>query len=157
MPRRFLRTRDPLQLGRRQPIRKCRMPRILVVDDQSDVRAMICIVLRTHQFEVVEAASAATALRAFEDLRFELAIVDVFLEETNGFDVIALMRRRVPDLPVVAMSGMSAAELVAASPGLANVICLSKPFRPNELMCAIDAARGSVQRPAVGVAAEALL
>ena len=47
------------------------MPRVLVVDDQSNVRAMIAIVLRVNRFEIVEAASAATALQAFADSSFD--------------------------------------------------------------------------------------
>src|ERR1700681_3557340 len=78
---------------------KTLMPRVLVVDDQADVRAMICIVLRVNQFEIVEAGSAAVALQAFEDSSFDLAIVDIFLRGTNGFDLIRSMRERVPDLP----------------------------------------------------------
>ncbi len=42
------------------------MPRVLVVDDQADVRTMISIVLRIHHFEIVEAESAASALKVFE-------------------------------------------------------------------------------------------
>ena len=116
------------------------MPRILVIDDQSDVRAMISIVLRIHHFEIVEAASAAAGLKAFEDSEFDLAIVDIFLQETNGLDVIRLMRERVPDLPVVAISGMTALDFVSASPELSNVVCLQKPFRPNQLVRAVEAA-----------------
>ncbi len=117
------------------------MPRILVIDDQADVRAMICIVLRINQFEMVEAASATAALKAFENSKFDLAIVDIFLQGTNGFDLIAMMRERVPNLPIVAISGMTMLDLVSQSPELANVVCLQKPFRPNELMAAIEAAR----------------
>ncbi len=116
------------------------MPRILVIDDQADVRAMICIVLRIHHFEVVEAASAAAGLQAFESSRFDLVIVDIFLEEINGLDVIRLMRERDPDLPVVAISGMTALDFVSASSELADVVCLQKPFRPNQLVRAIEAA-----------------
>ena len=119
------------------------MPRVLVVDDQSDVRAMISIVLRINQFEIVEAASGAAALKEFENSRFDLAIVDIFLQGTNGFDVIRMMRERIPDLPVVAISGMTTLDFVAALPELVNVICLQKPFRPNELVRAIEAAQGS--------------
>ena len=43
------------------------MPRVLVIDDQADVRAMISIVLRIHHFEIVEAESAASALKLFEE------------------------------------------------------------------------------------------
>ena len=117
------------------------MSRILVVDDQSDVRAMIAIVLRVHQFEIVEAASGAAALQAFDDSKFDLAIVDIFLQGTNGFDVISMMRERIPDLPIVAISGMTTLDFLAGSPELSNVVCLQKPFRPNELVRAIEAAR----------------
>jgi DNA-binding response OmpR family regulator len=118
------------------------MPRVLVVDDQADVRAMICIVLRVNHFEIVEAGSAAAALQAFEDSGFDLAIVDIFLQGTNGFDLIRTMRERVPDLPVVAISGMTALDFLSESPELSNVVCLQKPFRPIELMRATEAARG---------------
>lgn len=116
------------------------MPRILVIDDQSDVRAMISIVLRIHHFEIVEAASAAAGLKAFEDSEFDLVIVDIFLQEINGLDVVRLMRERDPDLPVVAISGMTALDFVSASPELANVVCLQKPFRPIQLVRAVEAA-----------------
>ena len=119
------------------------MPRVLVVDDQTDVRAMIAMVLRINRFEVVEAASAAAGLKAFEDTAIDLAIVDIFLLGGNGFDVIASMRERAPGLPIVAISGMTALDFVADTPGLSNVVCLQKPFRPNDLMAAIEAARSS--------------
>lgn len=114
------------------------MPRVLVVDDQADVRTMISIVLRIHRFEIVEADSAASALKLFEDASFDLAIVDIFLQGTNGSDLIAAVRARVPDLPVIAISGMTALDLLSETPELSDVICLQKPFRPPDLMRAID-------------------
>ena len=116
------------------------MPRILVVDDQSHVRRMISIVLRVHGFEIVEAASGAAGLKEFEDSQFDLAIVDIFLQGTNGFDVIRMMRERIANFPIIVMSGMTALDFVSASPELSNVVCLQKPFRPNELIAAIEAA-----------------
>jgi DNA-binding response OmpR family regulator len=126
------------------------MTRVLVIDDQSGVRAMISIVLRINQFEIVEAASGAAGLKKFENSRFDLAIVDIFLQETNGFDLIRTMRERIPHLPVVAISGMTTLDFVAASPELVNVICLQKPFRPNELIRAIEAAQASAWPPVAG-------
>jgi DNA-binding response OmpR family regulator len=126
------------------------MPRILGIDDQPDVRAMIALVLRVKQFEIVEAASGAAALKEFDNSRFDLAIVDIFLQGTSGFDVIRMMRERIPDLPVVAISGMTTLDFVSASPGLANVVCLQKPFRPHELVRAIEAAQGASWSSAAG-------
>jgi CheY-like chemotaxis protein len=117
------------------------MPRVLVVDDQANVRTMLSIVLRVHRFDIVEAANAEAALRAFEDYSsFDLAIVDIFLQGTNGVDLITMMRERVPALPVVAISGITALDFVSQSPELGDVVCLQKPFRPNELIDAITQA-----------------
>jgi len=128
------------------------MPRVLVIDDQADVRAMISIVLRINRYEIVEAATAAAGLKAFESAGIDLAIVDIFLQDANGSDLIATLRERAPDLPVVAISGITALDFLTKSPGLSDVVCLQKPFRPLDLIAAIEAARGSV-RSAGAVAA----
>lgn len=122
------------------------MPRVLVVDDQADVRAMISIVLRINQFDIVEAESAAAALKLFDETGFDLAIVDIFLHGTSGSELIGELRGRAPGLPVIAISGMTALDFLPETPELADVVCLQKPFRPPDLMRAIEAARRS-QRP----------
>jgi DNA-binding NtrC family response regulator len=119
------------------------MPRVLVIDDQADVRAMIAIVLRVQHFEIVEADSAATGLKAFENSSFDVAIVDIFLQGTNGFDLITMMRERSPNLPIVAISGMTTLDFVSSSPEFSDVVCLQKPFRANDLVRAIEAANAS--------------
>lgn len=130
------------------------MSRILLIDDERDVRAMISIVLRVNHFEVVEAASAAAGLKAFAESLFDVAIVDIFLGDSNGFDLIAALRERVPRLPVVAVSGMTALDGMSQSVEFSDVQRLQKPFRPNQLIAAIEAARGLVRQTAdAGVAA----
>ena len=126
------------------------MSRVLVIDDQQDVRAMICMVLRLNHFEVIEADSAKTALKAFAESDFDAAVVDIFLEDTSGFDLIAAMREMVPHLPVVAVSGMTTLDAAARSSDLPNLVCLQKPFRPVELIRAIETARAAA-RGAVGI------
>ena len=56
------------------------------------------------------------------------------------------MRERVPDLPIVAISGMTTLDFVSRPSELSDVVCLQKPFRPTDLVRAIEAARAS--RPA---------
>ncbi|MBA2402488.1 MAG: response regulator [Bradyrhizobium sp.] len=132
------------------------MPRVLVIDDQSDVRTMISIVLRINHFDIVEAATAEAGLKAFEEADFDLAIVDIFLQGSNGSDLIATMRERVPDLPVVAISGITALDFLSKSPELAEIVCLQKPFRPSDLTRAVAAAREAVRPSAKAVAGAAL-
>jgi len=116
------------------------MARILVIDDQNDVRAVICMVLQVNRFEVVEAASAAAGLEAFSESRFDIVVVDILLEDAMGYDVIAALRDRVPDLPIVAVSGLISLDLDVQTAKLSNVACLRKPFRPSELLRAIGTA-----------------
>jgi DNA-binding response OmpR family regulator len=120
------------------------MPRILVVDDQPDVRAMISMLLRVNHFEVIEAENADSALRTFETTTFDAVIVDIFLGNTCGLDLISAMRERVPELAVVAVSGMATLEAVSRPSDLADVVCLQKPFRPAELLRAVSSAQGAV-------------
>lgn len=119
------------------------MPRVLIIDDQKDVRAMIAIVLRVNRFEVVEAESGAAGLRAFANGRFDAAIVDIFLGDTNGVDVIASLRERAPGLPIIAVSGVTALDFMEQSAHLADVVCLQKPFRPNDLLRALRKAQAA--------------
>jgi DNA-binding response OmpR family regulator len=123
------------------------MTRILVIDDHGDVRAMIGMVLRVNHFEAVEAAGAEAGLKAFGASAFDVAVVDVFLEDANGFDVMAAMRQKVPDLPIVAISGMTSFDAGSHSAELSSVVCLRKPFRPKDLMRAIETAQ-RFRRPA---------
>ena len=119
------------------------MRRVLVVDDQKEVRAMVAIVLRVNRFDVVEAESGAAGLKAFSEGAFDAAIVDIFLADTSGVDVMAAIRERVPGFPMVAVSGMTALDFMGEAPGLADVVCLQKPFRPNDLLQALHKAQAA--------------
>ena len=119
---------------------RCPLPRVLIIDDQPDIRTMVSIVLRVNHFDVVEAASAAAGLKEFEASKFDLAIVDIFLQGTNGFEVIMKMRERIPDFPIVAISRMTMLDFVNETPELSNVVCLQKPFRPADLVLAVEVA-----------------
>ena len=119
------------------------MPRVLIVDDQKDVRAMVAIVLRVNHYDVVEAESGAAGLKAFGEGVFAAAIVDIFLADTSGVDVMVAIRERVPGFPIVAVSGMTALNFVGEAPDLADVVCLQKPFRPNDLLQALRKAQAA--------------
>ncbi len=122
------------------------MPRVLVVDDQKDVRAMISMVLRVNQFEVVEAGTAAAGLQLFRQQAFDAVIVDIYLDDSNGLDLVSGLRAVGPDLPVVAVSGMNAFDGASMSEELTQVVYLQKPFRPAELMRAVEMARTAASK-----------
>jgi DNA-binding NtrC family response regulator len=117
------------------------MLRILVVDDQDNVRASVSMMLRLQGSEVVGAATAQIGMRELDTSNFDLAIVDIFLQGTmDGIEVIRAFRGRAPTLPIIAISGVTVLDFPSDDPELSNVIFLPKPIRPNELINAVDAA-----------------
>jgi CheY-like chemotaxis protein len=134
------------------------VPRILVIDDQNHVRTAIVQALRAKGFDVVGAASGQFGLTACEQSTFDLVIADLFMPGIDGLTLIKALRKRSPGLPVIAMSGVllgtsgrTALDHLPNIAELADVICLQKPFRPNDLLHAVAAAL-AVGAPPAGAA-----
>ena len=126
------------------------MPRVLVIDDQSEVRTAIELALRSLGFEVIAAESGASGLRKFRESHCDLAIVDVFMPGMDGVKLVRALRERAPHLPVIVISGVllgeserTALDFLPLAPGLPGIVCLQKPFRPVELIRAIEHAVGA--------------
>lgn len=131
------------------------MPRILVIDDQTHVRATIVLALQAKGFEVVGADNGQSALTKFEQSGFDLVIADLFMPGVDGVTLIKSLRKRDPRFPVIAMSGVflgtsghRALDQLPNIADLADVIRLQKPFRPAELLEAVAAALGPRASPA---------
>ena len=123
------------------------MPRVLVIDDQAQVRAAVSLARRAKGYDVVAAENGHLGLRAFRTSQFDLAIVDIFMPEMDGVKLIKAFREREPDFPVIAVSGVhlngserTALDLFPLAPDLSNIVCLQKPFGPAELLLAIGRA-----------------
>lgn len=135
------------------------MRRVLIIDDDNHVRASMALALQARGFDVVVADGGSAGLRAFAAGPFDLAIVDVFMPGMDGVKLIKALRELNPDFPVVAVSGVqlpvsgrTALHLLPQAPGLSNVVCLEKPFKPPQLISAIAAALGDMSKPAVATA-----
>ena len=126
------------------------MARILIVDDQEFVRSALAVVLRAKGYDVVEASGASSALTAFEDHQFELAIIDIYMPNVDGVNLIKALRKASPDLPIIAMSGVllnnserTALEFLPNLPNFPKVLYLKKPFRHAELLTVVQTALSS--------------
>jgi two-component system, cell cycle sensor histidine kinase and response regulator CckA len=86
---------------------KGRGERVLVVEDEDAVRRVVSGLLRAHGFEVVAMGSStdAVALSSEEIQTFDLLLTDVVMPGHTGPEVAAMLRARVPSLPVLFMSG----------------------------------------------------
>jgi signal transduction histidine kinase/CheY-like chemotaxis protein len=80
--------------------------KVLVIDDIAENRAVLRDLLGELHFEIAEAASGQEALEAVRSERFDLILMDVFMPEMDGLEVIRRLRRmpELADLPVITVS-----------------------------------------------------
>jgi two-component system cell cycle sensor histidine kinase/response regulator CckA len=116
-------------------------PRILVVDDDAAMAALIANVLRIGGYAVVELTRARDALaRAESGEQFDLAVLDVVMPELTG-DALALsLRRTQPDLPILYVTGFDEALLQARPLLRKGESFLAKPFSLQSLTEAVSLA-----------------
>lgn len=80
-------------------------PVILLVDDDVTLLQAIAQILGAESFEVVLADQPNLATQFLNNLNVDLAIVDIFMPERDGVELIRDIKARRPDLPIIAMSG----------------------------------------------------
>lgn len=116
--------------------------RILVVDDQSGIRRLLRRVLLDAGHEVVDAASGSEALaQVGQGDSVTLAFVDITMPEMDGITLTIALRDRLPDLPVVLMSGFDMDDVLASGPAMApQPQFIEKPFRIEQVLQAVTAA-----------------
>ena len=117
--------------------------RILVVDDEADVREVLADVLLSHGHSVTLAGGGQEALACLERDPFDLVITDLGMPDVNGWDVARAVKSGRQGLPVLLLTGWADAE--EAGVGRVDAV-IKKPFDMTKLAAAVSAALG----PAVG-------
>ena len=114
-------------------------PRILVVDDEPQIRRLLKTSLVPQKFEVVEASTAVTALKRFDAEEFDLVILDLGLPDRSGIEVIEEIRAR-STVPIIVLSVRSdeAGKVKALELGADDYV--TKPFGMAELVTRIRVA-----------------
>jgi two-component system KDP operon response regulator KdpE len=115
------------------------LPKILLVDDEPQIRRFLQLGLRPHGYDCVEAGSAADALRAFAKERPDVVILDLGLPDQDGFTVIQQIRS-AGLTPIVVLSARSDVEGKVKALELGADDYLTKPFDMSELLARLKAA-----------------
>lgn len=79
--------------------------RILFVDDEVAIRKTACAILEGQGYEVVTAEDGLDALQCLSGPLPELLITDLRMPKMSGFELLAVVRRRFPQIPTIAVSG----------------------------------------------------
>jgi signal transduction histidine kinase len=127
--------------GGDEPVRMLSGARVLLVDDDTDVRAVTGAILTEHGCVVTQAASGLAALDVAASGRpLDVVLLDFAMPGMNGGETAARLRERRPELPIVMMSGFADVEMLAAN---WSGPLLHKPFTAAALCAQIGTVTGS--------------
>lgn len=111
-------------------------PRILIVDDEMDIRELIGFYLKKEGFDVLEAGNGDEALDILDNEYVDLAIVDVMMPVMDGFELVENIKE-YKDVPIIMLTakGESKDKLRGFSVGVDDYVV--KPFDPSELLARV--------------------
>ena len=81
------------------------MARILIIDDEPNLRSTLRRTLHQAGHQVSEAGNGAEGIDSYERDPPDLVITDIFMPEKEGIETIIALHRADPDLPIIAISG----------------------------------------------------
>lgn len=118
-----------------------RMGRVLLVDDEEQVRKPISLILRRDGFEVVEAENGEQAIGALNTgdnpLMVDTILCDIRMPKINGTEAIAYFRAQYPTVPVVVITGYPDIELAVSLMRQGVRDYLVKPVSKEELLAVV--------------------
>jgi DNA-binding NtrC family response regulator len=113
------------------------MPPVLIVDDEKNMRLSLQTVLADEGYTAKAVESAEQALALLEREKFLLLISDAHLTGMSGYDLLAQVRRKWPDLPVLMITAYATPKLAVEAIKAGAIDYLAKPFEPEELLHAV--------------------
>ncbi len=116
------------------------MATILLIDDDASIRMIFQVTLERAGHHVLTAEHGKHGLRLLEHQAVDLIIVDIFMPELDGFELIPLLRESYPASKIIAISGVSGeGNYLDAAKYLGAHDTLKKPFSPQELLDTVGA------------------
>lgn len=112
--------------------------RILVVDDDPSIAALIQITLKDHRYELTSASNGLEALKAFEKQPFDLVMLDVMMPFVDGFEACQRIRER-SDVPIIILTSRDGTDDVVHGFELGADDYITKPFKTAELIARVEA------------------
>src|SRR5438477_12979501 len=112
---------------------------VLVADDELRITKLVAATLREEQFRVITAESGMEAIRLADELRPDIALLDILLPDLDGIEVMRQLRES-RSIPVILLTGISSAATdKARGLDLGADDYIAKPFHPDELAARVRA------------------
>ena len=117
------------------------MARVLVIDDDLNVRRLLRNMLEKKGHEIVEALDGDEGLRYYRLQRADLVITDILMPAEDGLSTINEIRRESPDAKIIAISGggeRGDLDFLSQAEDLGALRTISKPFTVEEVLGAVN-------------------
>src|SRR5438094_5885970 len=114
-----------------------KLPPLLVVDDEKNMRLSLETILSDEGYEVRAAESAEEALRLLNQDQFFMVITDARLSGMSGYEFLGQVRQRWPSLPILMITAYATPKLAVEAIKAGAIDYLAKPFAPEELLHAV--------------------
>src|ERR1700734_2194494 len=115
-------------------------PRILLVDDETELRTLMGLVLTDEGYEISHAANGNEAIRLQRENPFDLIIAELIMKDKNGFETLAELRRQPGPTRFIATaksSWLPPKHFLQMARQLGAHSALSKPFQHEEMLNAV--------------------
>ncbi len=113
------------------------MKRVLVVDDEENIRLVLKTLLRRHGYEVEVAAGGQEALQKIDTFGPDVVLTDVRMPKVGGMDLLAVLRAKNNPATVIVMSAYGNVEQAIDAMKAGAYDYLQKPFQPDEVVLAL--------------------
>ncbi|WDP88568.1 MAG: response regulator [Desulfobacter sp.] len=117
--------------------------RLLLVDDEKGYIDILCNRFHRRGIEAVKAYSGTEALRALRRDDFHVMVLDLKMEDMDGIEVLKIVRKMAPELPVIILTGHGSRTAAKDGMALGAFDYLTKPCEFQELMEKISLARNA--------------
>ena len=129
-----------------------RIPQVLVVDDEPNIRELVQVALKFHGCAVTTAASGRDALRQAESSPPDLIVLDVMMPDMDGFEVCRRLRTAGNEVPVIFLTARDTSSDTVTGLALGGDDYVTKPFSVEALVARVRAvlrraARGAPDQP----------
>jgi CheY-like chemotaxis protein len=127
--------------------------RVLVLDDEDEVRSVLMRALQRAGHEVLEAADGREGLDVVRTQAIDLVVTDLVMPEVDGLEFMRELARRRPGIPVIAISGggvWDARSLLEVAGALGALRTLSKPFELDAFLSLVAEALATKSPPGEG-------
>ena len=127
-----------------------RIPQVLVVDDEPNIRELVQVALKFHGCSVTTAGTGKDALRQADANRPDLIVLDVMLPDMDGFEVCRRLRAGGNEVPVIFLTARDTSSDTVTGLALGGDDYVTKPFSVESLVARVRAVLRRASRTARG-------